>query len=200
MSGFWSVWVMILACVTVGISLALFLWALWMRIPTAADGTTGHVWAHGALREQSARCHVVDCDLRWHLLVCRWLSGDVPVRRQSRQLEWTSQGQMQSRAAADAAKLEAAAPLRTLPVEQLAADKDAVGIGHRLYLDNCAACHGREAANHAVGAPDLTDTDWLWGGDAEAILTSILGDRGGVVPPLAGTSIWRDERSRGLCS
>ena len=66
-------------------------------------------------------------------------------------------------------------------------DKDAVAIGHRLYLDNCAACHGREAlGNHAVGAPDLTDADWLYGGDAETILTSILDGRNGVMPPLEG--------------
>ena len=32
MSAFWSVWVMVLACVTVGISVALFLWALWMAL------------------------------------------------------------------------------------------------------------------------------------------------------------------------
>ena len=51
MSGFWSTWVMVLACVTVAISLVLFLWALRMNIPTVKDGTTGHVWAHGALRE-----------------------------------------------------------------------------------------------------------------------------------------------------
>src|SRR5207342_1298946 len=51
MSGFWSTWVMVLACVTAGLSLLLFVWGITMRIPTQADGTTGHVWAHGVLRE-----------------------------------------------------------------------------------------------------------------------------------------------------
>ena len=59
--------------------------------------------------------------------------------------------------------------MRTLGLEQLAADKDAGAIGHRLYLDNCAACHGPKAlGNHAVGAPDLTDADWLYGGPLQA--------------------------------
>jgi len=51
MSGFWSTWVVVLACVTAGLSLFLFVWGITMRIPTQADGTTGHVWAHGVLRE-----------------------------------------------------------------------------------------------------------------------------------------------------
>ena len=37
--------------------------------------------------------------------------------------------------------------------------------------------------NHAVGAPDLTDADWLYGGDGDTILTSILDGRNGVMPP-----------------
>ncbi len=37
-----------------------------------------------------------------------------------------------------------------------------------------------------MGAPDLTDADWLYGGDGETILTSILDGRNGVMPPLGG--------------
>ena len=47
-----------------------------------------------------------------------------------------------------------------------------------MFIDNCAACHGRGATgNHALGAPDLTDGDWLHGGDGNAILASITGRR-----------------------
>ena len=191
MSAFWSVWVMVLACVTVGISVALFLWALWMRIPTAADGTTGHVWAHGALREAVRPLPVwwIVISVGTFLFAVGYLVMYPGFGANRGKLDWTSQGQMQRHAAANAAKLEVrVAPLRTLPVEQLTANKDAVSIGHRLYLDNCAACHGREAeGTHAVGAPDLTDADWLYGGDAETILTSILDGRNGVMPPLGGT-------------
>lgn len=34
--------------------------------------------------------------------------------------------------------------------------------GHRLFGDNCAACHGQDAKGRA-NFPDLTDNDWLWG-------------------------------------
>ena len=191
MSGFWSVWVMVLACVTVGVSLALFLWAIVMRIPTAADGTTGHVWAHGALREA-----VRPLPWWWVLIsVGAFLFGVAYLTLYpgfgsfAGKLGWTSLGQQQRNTAANNALLEARlAPLRELSIEQLAAHKEAVGIGHRLYLDNCSACHGPKAlGNRIVGAPDLTDADWLYGGDSETILTSILDGRTGVMPPLGGT-------------
>jgi cytochrome c oxidase cbb3-type subunit 3 len=190
MTGFWSTWVMVLACVTVGVSLGLFVWAIWMRIPTVDDGTTGHVWAHGVLREA-----VRPLPWWWVLISIGaflfgvgylWLYpgfGSFAGR-----LTWTSKGEEQRDTAANAVLLEARlAPLRELSIEQLAAHKEAVGMGHRLYLDNCSACHGPKAmGNHAVGAPDLTDDDWLYGGDAQTILTSILDGRNGVMPPLAG--------------
>ena len=67
----------------------------------------------------------------------------------------------------------------------MAADPAAAAIGHRLYLDNCAACHGADAlGNQAVGAPDLTDAEWLYGGDSASVMTSIVDGRNGVMPPL----------------
>jgi len=190
MSGFWSVWVMVLACVTVGVSLVLFIWALWMRIPTAADGTTGHVWAHGALREavRPLPWWWVLISVGAFLFGVAYLSLYPGFGSYAGRLAWSSKGELQSNTAANKVLIEARlAPLRELSLEQLAAHKEAVSIGHRLYLDNCAACHGAKAlGNYAVGAPDLTDADWLYGGDSEAILTSILDGRVGVMPPLGG--------------
>src|SRR3546814_10131277 len=44
--------------------------------------------------------------------------------------------------------------------------------GHRLFGDNCAACHGINAAGNP-GFPNLVDGDWLWGGSAYAITHTI---------------------------
>ena len=100
-------------------------------------------------------------------------------------LGWSSEEQLQRDVAANDAKLEALIePWRTLTVEQLAANAEAVGVGHRLYLDNCAACHGSTAlGNQALGAPNLTDADWQYGGSGETIVASILDGRNGVMPP-----------------
>ncbi|TGW06920.1 cytochrome-c oxidase, cbb3-type subunit III, partial [Mesorhizobium sp. M2D.F.Ca.ET.145.01.1.1] len=40
--------------------------------------------------------------------------------------------------------------------------------GHRLFGDNCAACHGRDGKG-GKNYPDLTDHDWIWGGGPETI-------------------------------
>jgi cytochrome c oxidase cbb3-type subunit 3 len=44
--------------------------------------------------------------------------------------------------------------------------------GHRLFGDNCAACHGVDARGQS-GFPNLTTTSWLWGGDPETIAETI---------------------------
>ncbi|MZR22782.1 cytochrome-c oxidase, cbb3-type subunit III [Sneathiella chungangensis] len=44
--------------------------------------------------------------------------------------------------------------------------------GGRLFLDNCAACHGKKAEG-GPGFPALKDTAWLWGGTPEIISESI---------------------------
>jgi cytochrome c oxidase cbb3-type subunit 3 len=55
--------------------------------------------------------------------------------------------------------------------------------GRRLFGDNCAACHG-VAATGGEGFPNLTDHDWLWGGDPATVTRTISG---GVNAPQAGT-------------
>ena len=64
----------------------------------------------------------------------------------------------------------------------LAADPAARKVGERLYLTYCSQCHG-SAGQGAVGFPNLADNDWLYGGDAETIKTSILHGRSGMMPP-----------------
>ena len=48
----------------------------------------------------------------------------------------------------------------------------AVSSGSAVFLTWCAQCHGSGAAG-AKGYPNLLDDDWLWGGDIEAIHTTI---------------------------
>ncbi|MEM0943652.1 MAG: c-type cytochrome, partial [Pseudomonadota bacterium] len=55
--------------------------------------------------------------------------------------------------------------------------------GEELYLDNCAGCHGDEAlGDPEQGAPNLADAIWLYGGDRDAVITSITNARFGVMP------------------
>lgn len=55
--------------------------------------------------------------------------------------------------------------------------------GAILFADNCAVCHGTDAkGNRALGAPNLTDGIWLYGGDTESIHQSVWNSRQGVMP------------------
>jgi len=66
----------------------------------------------------------------------------------------------------------------------LAKDSAAMGIGERLFGNNCAGCHGSNAKG-SKGFPNLTDGDWLYGGSPETIAETITKGRMGVMPPMA---------------
>lgn len=70
------------------------------------------------------------------------------------------------------------------PVDVLAQDPAAVATGQRLFANNCAACHGSDA-HGGPGYPNLADNDWLFGGEPDAIRTTILAGRMGMMPPFA---------------
>ncbi len=68
-------------------------------------------------------------------------------------------------------------------VATLSRDAQANAMGQRLFLNYCAQCHGSDAGG-AKGFPNLRDKDWLYGGDAVTIETTILRGRNGIMPPL----------------
>lgn len=70
-------------------------------------------------------------------------------------------------------------------IESLANDPQARQLGERLFLNNCAQCHGSDAKGSA-NFPNLSDSDWLWGGSPEQILHSITEGRHGIMPGFAG--------------
>jgi cytochrome c oxidase cbb3-type subunit 3 len=65
----------------------------------------------------------------------------------------------------------------------LAADQIKVGRGAEVYKSNCAACHGVEGKGMAaMGAPNLTDKVWLYGGSEATIIETVLKGRNGMMP------------------
>jgi len=67
-------------------------------------------------------------------------------------------------------------------VVSLSKDPAALAVGQKLFLNYCAQCHASDGGG-SRGFPNLTDKDWLWGGTPEAIKTSIMEGRTGVMPP-----------------
>ena len=190
MSNFWSGWIMFLIVLNMGITLFLFLWGTRVSIPTLPDGTSGHVWAHGVLREGVRRLPT------WWVLFSAamfvwgfaYLALYPGFGRFEGLLKWTSFTELERDARENEARMDPLlGRIRVQPIEALALNENVTRMGRILFEDNCAACHGREGhGNPSLGAPNLTDRDWLYGGDGETILTSILDGRGGVMPPLGG--------------
>lgn len=187
MSTGWSLWVMFLVVLNLGITFLLFLWAPRAKVPVQPDGTTGHVWAHGTIREGLARLPMWWIVLSGAMFVAgfAYLVLYPGFGANEGLLKWTSHKQLaEEQAHVDARMGEMLRRATLYPVEQLASDPTTARIGRVLFEDNCAACHGRDGkGNQALGAPDLTDDDWLYGGDGEAIHASIHNGRSGVMPP-----------------
>ena len=98
-------------------------------------------------------------------------------------LGWTSVGQYKiERERMDATIQPMYDKYLAMDVKAVAADKQAMETGKRLYLTYCMQCHGADARG-AKGFPNLTDSDWLYGGDPEQIKQTIDEGRMGVMPP-----------------
>ena len=69
-------------------------------------------------------------------------------------------------------------------------DESLASAGGKIYAGVCAACHGADGkGNAALGAPNLTDNDWMYGSTLEDIKYGINNGRAGQMPahlPLIG--------------
>jgi len=56
-------------------------------------------------------------------------------------------------------------------------------LGRNKFMANCAACHGAEGkGNQTMGAPNLSDRVWLYGGSADTIMETIRRGRNNTMP------------------
>lgn len=185
-SDFWNLYVGGLTLVSI-IACLILLWVSGTtKAATHTDNTTGHVW-DGDLAEMNNPLP------KWwvYLFIITVLfalayGALYPMFGKFQGvLGWSSQGQH----AAEVAKVEAAiAPIYAkfdgVPPEKLAGNAEAMAIGERLFMNYCAQCHGSDARG-AKGFPNLTDSDWLGGGDPATISANITNGRVGTMPPMA---------------
>ncbi|MCG8490529.1 MAG: cytochrome-c oxidase, cbb3-type subunit III [Sneathiellales bacterium] len=62
-------------------------------------------------------------------------------------------------------------------------DKKNASLGAPLFIENCATCHGEDGkGGPEVGAPDLTDRNWIYGGDSSSLRETIWNGRKGEMP------------------
>jgi cytochrome c oxidase cbb3-type subunit 3 len=68
-------------------------------------------------------------------------------------------------------------------IPELATNVAAMETGQRLFLNNCATCHG-SAGQGAKGFPNLSDDDWMKDSSAATIYSTIENGRDGMMPNL----------------
>jgi cytochrome c oxidase cbb3-type subunit 3 len=182
-SGFWDVYIGAITLVSI-IACAVFLKLQSVRKPVEPD-TTGHVWDED-LREYNNPMP------RWwawlfyitvffslaYLVFYPGLGSFTGI------LGWSQVKQLEEETrAADARFGPIYEKYAAQEIPAVAKSREALAMGQRLFLNHCAQCHASDGAG-SRGFPNLTDADWLWGGTAEAIKTSITEGRTGVMPPL----------------
>jgi cytochrome c oxidase cbb3-type subunit 3 len=97
-------------------------------------------------------------------------------------MHWSEVSQYQSEDAAARGKLEQRfAAFNGKSLVELSHDPAAMSTGRNLFALNCSSCHGSDARG-AKGFPNLTDQDWLWGGDEQTVYQSIAQGRDGMMP------------------
>jgi len=183
-----SGWALFVAAATVlGLvaCLALLIIASRRRV-MANDNTTGHVWDED-LKELNNPLP------RWWMwlfvitvvFAAVYLAFYPGLGSAPGSLKWTSQGQFEAEQdKAKAALTPVYAKFAAMSAEDLARDAQAMAIGQRLFLNNCAQCHGSDARG-SKGFPNLTDTDWLGDNSLDAIKKTIVEGRTGNMPPMA---------------
>ncbi|MGE4052826.1 MAG: cytochrome-c oxidase, cbb3-type subunit III, partial [Piscinibacter sp.] len=181
----WSVYVAAVTIIGLVACLALLIVASKRKV-MAQDNTTGHVW-DGDLRELNNPLP------RWWMglfvitvvFSALYLVLYPGLGSFGGKLGWSSTGQWEAeQAKAQATMAPLYAKFTSQPAEALAKDPQAMAIGERLFINNCAACHGSDAKG-SKGFPNLTDGDWLYGGDHEKIKETITAGRQGAMPPMA---------------
>ena len=191
---FWSNYVAIISLVGILACLVL-LWVTARKKSVGnADNTTGHVWDED-LREMNN-----PLPLWWVGLFVITISFGLSYLFLYPGLgSYAGSKAWSSKAEYDAEVVEANAALQPLyarfdamSVQDVAKDPKAHAIGERLFMNNCAQCHGSDAQG-SKGYPNLTDSDWLHGGTPEKIKESITLGRVGSMPPMAAAVVTPDD-------
>ncbi len=180
LSPFWHWWVVV---ITVG-TMAGCLWLLFANSRGTPGDSTDHVW------DDDLREYNNPLPLWWRnlfLITIIFSAGYLLVYpglgNFAGQFGWTQRSELRD----NFAKLEAErdamyARLKDKDLMALSKEPSALALGHAVFMNNCAGCHGADAKG-AIGFPNLTDDDWLYGGEPDTIVQTITNGRRGVMPP-----------------
>lgn len=190
-SGFWNIYIVALSLLGIfGCGILLYSQSKVQIDPSKAGdgkvGTTGHVWDED-LTELNTPMP------RWWMwlfyitivFALAYLFLYPGLGDYAGKLGWKSSGQYtEELKKADAEYGPLFDQFLKQDLKAVAANPQAHAIGERLFLTYCAQCHGSDARGNK-GFPNLTDKDWLHGGEPDTIKTTIMKGRHGQMPSMA---------------
>lgn len=186
-SSFWPMFITVIALGGIfGCAIVLWLTSKIKVVSASGDNTSGHVWDED-IREMNNTLP------RWWVgmfiitivFSLFYLAAYPGLGGFAGKLGWTQNNQYDKEVATANKALEPLyAKFAALSVEDLAKNPEAQAIGERLFMNNCAQCHGSDARG-SRGFPNLTDNDWIHGGSPEKIHETLVNGRIGMMPPMA---------------
>jgi len=197
-SNFWSVFVAGVTVISIIACLILLVITARKKGASTADNTTGHVWDEDLTEMNNPMP-------RWWMWLFvitivfgfLYLAMYPGLGKFSGQLGWSQVGEYKREMDKGNAEIEPVyARFASMKPEEIAADAQAMAIGERLFMNNCAQCHGSDARG-GKSFPNLTDGDWLYGGSPETIRETLHQGRMGMMPPM-GDAVGSAENVRNL--
>jgi cytochrome c oxidase cbb3-type subunit 3 len=187
MSTGWSIFVTVVSILNMLACWWLIRWTMKPRVGESAEGeVTGHSWDDGHLAEYNNPMP------RWWLYMFYitivfsfiYLALYPGLGNFKGLLGWTAENQYDAEIARAEERF---GPIfeqyASQDMAELAKNTEAMQVGQRLFGTYCSQCHGSDAKG-APGFPNLADNEWLYGGEPQAIKTSILQGRNGMMPPM----------------
>jgi cytochrome c oxidase cbb3-type subunit 3 len=181
MSSVWSLWVIVLTTIT----FVLIIWVLFANRKRKSDTTdqkTGH--SYDGIEEYDNPLpawwfNLFVITIVWGIgyLVVYPGMGNFPGL-----LGWTQLEQYEMEVTAADERYRAMRDrYLALPIEEIALDPAVRKMGMRMFGNECAQCHGMDAKG-SYGFPNLTDDDWIYGGDPASIKATLINGRRAAMP------------------
>ncbi|GGY63186.1 Cbb3-type cytochrome c oxidase subunit [Cellvibrio zantedeschiae] len=187
MSTFWSCWIVVLTLT----NLVLLFWILMANRrravvanenDTGEAKTTGHVYDGIEEYDNPLPKWWFGLFLATFIFTAGYLVAYPGLGLWKGMLGWTSHNQLEGEQTKAQATYDSTfGEFAKTPIDQLAKNPEAMKMGSRLFLNNCAVCHGSDAGGF-FGFPNLTDKDWLYGGSPERIKETITLGRQALMP------------------
>jgi cytochrome c oxidase cbb3-type subunit III len=165
-------------------------WLLWWtgkrkKGDAVSTQTTGHVW-DGDLTEYNNPLprwwiNLFYLTIIFAIAYLVWFPGLGSFQGKS---GWSSKAQHDiDKKAGDEKLAKSFAKFQQLPIDVIAQDAKAMTTGRRIYINNCAMCHGSDARG-GRGFPNLADNNWQWPNKPDDILVTIREGRQAAMPAL----------------